>query len=447
LHLILAGLSHHSAPIEVRERLSLAEHELPHALEALRACRDVREAVILSTCNRMELYVVFEGDATQAESTVHRHLALFHNVPEWEFAPHLYFRSGQACVQHLLRVASGLDSLVLGEAQILGQVRSALRAGQQAESAGSVLNGLFQQALTTGKRTQSETGLSRGAFSIGHAAVDLARSIFDDLTRATVLILGAGKMSELTARHLRQSGVQFVMVANRTYDKAARVAAQLGGQAIHYETFPDALLQSDIVIASTAAPHPILKREMLLPVLKKRRGKPLFLIDIAVPRDIAPDVGDLENVFLFNIDDLQTVVEEDARTRGEEARIAEGIVAEETERFLAWLRTREATPVIEAMTAKLERIRQEEFAVLRQKLGNLSEREWQAIEAATRAMMRKAGRDPLLRLKREQEERRGETQYDLLQAAQELFALGDSPPTSDSSLNAEERLPREEVMP
>jgi len=428
LHLVLTGLSHHSAPIEVRERLSLAEHQLPQALEALRACRAVREAVILSTCNRMELYTVLEGDPAQSKSELCRALSKFHHVPESEFVSHLYFHTDADCVRHLLRVSSGLDSLVLGEAQILGQVRGALRVSQQSEAAGSLLNGLFQQALTTGKRIQSETGLGRGAFSVGHAAVDLARSIFDDLSRASVLILGAGKMSELTAKHLRQSGVEFVMVANRTYEKAALIAERLGGQAIQYETFPDALSRCDIVIASTASPHPIVRREMLLPILRKRRGKPLFLIDIAVPRDIAPDVGTLENVFLFNIDDLQSVVEEQSRSRKTEAQLAESIVTEDTERFLNWLRTREATPVIEAMQTRFEQIRQDDLSILRQKLAHLSEKEWQAIEAATRAMMKKAVREPILRLKREHENQNGQAQYDLLSAIQELFAL-----TSDAS--------------
>ena len=431
MHLVLTGLSHHSAPIEVRERLSLAEPQLPQALEALRACRAVREAVILSTCNRMELYAAIEGDPFQIRAEFSRALADFHQVPVSDFASHLYHYTDQECVRHLLRVTSGLDSLVLGEAQILGQVRSALRVSQQTEAAGSILNGLFQQALTTGKRIQAETGLSRGTFSVGHAAVDLARSIFDDLSRASVLILGAGKMSELTAKHLRQSGVQFVMVANRTYEKAALIAERLGGQAIHYDTFPDALAQCDIVIASTASPHPIVRREMLLPILKKRRGKPLFFIDIAVPRDIAPEVGTLENVFLFNIDDLQSVVEEESRTRKTEAQQAEIIVTADTENFLTWLRTREATPVIEAMQIRFERIRQDDLAILRQKLAHLSEREWQAIEAATRAMMKKAVREPILRLKREHQEENGQAQYGLLQAAQELFALETMPETQE----------------
>jgi glutamyl-tRNA reductase len=422
LHLILVGVSHHQTPIEVRERLSCADHALPDALTALAACSGVREAALLSTCNRMEAYAIVEGEAVgTAYSVVRRHLAEFHQVSETVFAPYLYCKAEGEAVQHLMRVASGLDSLVLGEAQILGQVRTALRAGLEAETVGSGLNALFQQALLTGKRVQSETGLGRGAFSIGHAAVDLARSIFDDLSHASVLMLGAGKMSELTARHLVENGVRFVVVANRTYAKAEEMAARFGGKAIQYDTFPEALVNADIVLSSTAAPHPILRRETLLPVLRRRRGRPLFLIDIAVPRDVAAEVAELDNVFLYNIDDLQAVVAEEARGRAAEAARAEIIASEETGRFLTWYRSREVSPVIAQMRARLEAIRQEDVRLLRKQLGHLSEREWEAVEAATRAMMNKVAREPILRLKRETEE--AETQYDLASAARALFGL------------------------
>jgi glutamyl-tRNA reductase len=301
LHLALIGLSHHTAPIEVRERLSCAEHALPDALTALAACPGVREAALLSTCNRMEMIVAADSDPAFLFADLCRHLARMHQLDEAAFRTHLYCKTEHEAASHLLRVASGLDSLVLGEAQILGQVRAALRAAQSAGTVGGILTALFQQAIACGKRVQTETGLGRGAFSIGHAAVDLAAGIFADLSHASVLILGAGKMSELTARHLIDSGVRFVFVANRTYEKAADMAARFGGKAIRYDDFPEALVTADIVISSTAAPHPIVRREMLLPVMRRRRGKPLFLIDIAVPRDIDPDVARLDNVFLSRL--------------------------------------------------------------------------------------------------------------------------------------------------
>lgn len=428
MHLVLVGLSHHQTPIEIREQLSCAEHQLPLALATLASCQHVREAVVLSTCNRMEVYAIVEGETVEtAFGALRAYLSRFHQIAETVFRPYIYTKAEQDAAHHLLRVAAGLDSLVLGEGQILGQVRTALRFGLQAGTVGSGLNALFQQAILTGKRVQTETGLGRGAFSIGHAAVDLAHSIFDDLSHASALILGAGKMSELTARHLVENGVRFVVVANRTFEKAERMAARLGGKAIHYATFEEELVRTDIVLSSTAAPHPVLRREILLPILRKRRGKPLFLIDIAVPRDIEPEVADLDNVFLYNIDDLRAVVAEEARGRAAEAARAETLAAEETAKFAAWYRTRQVSPVIAQMQARMEAIRQKDLAILRSKLGSLSEREWQAVETATRAMMNRALREPILRLKQETE--RGTTpaedamQYDLLTAAQELFGL------------------------
>lgn len=437
MHLVLVGLSHHTAPIEVRERLSVPEQLLPRALAAAAARPGVCEAAILSTCNRTEVYAVADSATQQqAHELVRRHLADFHQIEPVRFLPHLYCKAEHEVPEHLVRVAAGLDSLVLGEPQILGQVRTALRYAQAAGSAGGILTALFQQAITGGKRAHTETGLSRGSFSIGHAAVDLAASIFDDLSRSSVLILGAGKMSELTARHLVSSGVRFVMVANRTYSRAQNLARQLGGRAIHYEAFSEALVTADIVISSTAAPHPVMNRELLAPILRRRRGKPLFLIDIAVPRDIAPDVYGLPNVFLYNTDDLQEVVATEAQERAVEAVKAEVIVADEAARFLAWYRTREVAPVITQLREQLEQIRQQDLAILRGRLGTLSDREWQAIESSTRAMMNRVARSPILRLKRETEgtpaERDGAF-YDLPTAARELFGLLETPDASGSA--------------
>jgi glutamyl-tRNA reductase len=430
VQLALIGLSHHQAPIEVREKLSCPEHALPHALRALTACTGVREAVILSTCNRMELYLlVDDGGREGVLPILVRHLATHHNVPSHLFEPFLYNKHDQEAVAHLLRVSSGLDSLVLGEAQILGQVRHALRAALHAKAAGGTLEKLFNQALAAGKRVQNETGLGRGGFSIGHAAVDLAARIFDDVSRARVLILGAGKMSELTAKHLVRQGVKFVVVANRTYERAVSMAERLGGRAIHFEeAFRTELGQSDIVIASTASPHPILNRANLLPTLRQRRGKPLFLIDIAVPRDIDPDVNDLNNVFLYNIDDLQNYLAEYAQARASEVGRAENLVHEETARFMAWYRSREAAPVITAFRSHLDGIRSQYLEIFGSRLAHLSERDRRTVEAMVSAMMDQVARDPILRLKREaqgadEDEGDSAPTYDLLAATAEIFGL------------------------
>ena len=402
---------------------------LPGALRALVARPGVHEAVLLFTCNRTEIYAVVAGSEPEAAfATLRSHLSAFHDVPESVFSPYLYCRTQSDAALHLARVASGLDSLVVGVAQILGQVRAALRAAQGASTVGALLHALFQQALTCGKRVQTETSLRQGSLSIGAAAVDLATRIFGDLTGARALILGAGKMSELTTRDLVSSGVQFVMVANRTYEKAVELAAQLGGQAIHYDSFPDAMITADIVISSTAAPHPILRRDMLTPILRKRKGKPLFLIDIAVPRDIEASVADLDNVFLYNIDDLQEVAAEGARGRAERAQAqAEAIAEEETARVLARLRTRAVTPVLADLRGHFDQMAESRLAVLRSRLGALSDREWAAIALHFRSFANELVLAPTLRLKREATETTASSdeapRYDLASAARELFGL------------------------
>ncbi len=433
MHLVVVGLSHHIAPIAVRERVNCSESQMPDALAAAAACPGVREVAILSTCNRMEVYALVETPSpTEAGQQIAAHLSRHHQVPPSELTPYLYTRHDQETALHLMRVAAGLDSLVLGEAQILGQVKSALRFAQQAATTGSVLTGLFQQSISAGRRIHTETGLGRGAFSIGHAAVDLAGKVFGDLSHAGVLILGAGKMSEVTARHLRNSGASSVLVANRTFARAEALAQKLGGRAIHYDAFPEELRRADIVIASTSAPHPIINRETLAPILRKRRGNPLILIDIAVPRDIDPDVLSLDNVFLYNIDDLQGVVAQEAQGRRGEVDRAEAILTEEATKFSQWMRTREAAPVITLLRQRLETIREEEMTLLRSQLDGLTEREWQKIEAAFRSMTTKYAREPILRLKRETAEAgkpRGAEDsqtYDLLTAAREIFNLPDS---------------------
>jgi len=452
LHLVLVGLSHHIAPIAMRERVNCSDTQLPHALLAAAERPGVREVAMLSTCNRMEVYALVDSPhPSTAFDQIARHLATHHHVPQAELTPFLYTKHDQEAVLHLMRVASGLDSLVLGEAQILGQVKGALRSAQAAGTIGSTLTGLFQQSISAGRRTQAETGLGRGAFSIGHAAVDLARGIFSELSQTRVLILGAGKMSEVTARHLRNSGASTVLVANRTYARAEALAGKLGGRAIHYDAFQDELCRADIVIASTAAPHPIITRATLAPVMRKRRGKPLILIDIAVPRDIDEDVKALgDTVFLYNIDDLQGVVAQEAQGRQSEVGRAETILTEECAKFMGWVRNREAAPVITLLRQKLDAIREEELTLLRSQLDSLTEREWQKVEAAFRSMSTKYVKEPILRLKRETADaaQHGSEAvpqtYDLLTATREIFNLQSEAETADSLPEGSIEVPVEE---
>lgn len=421
MYLVVVGLNHRTAPIALRERLTFSERRIPQALRTLLAHSGAAESAILSTCNRIELYAVLRH--AEDENLLVQFLSREHNVPEVEFAGHLYIHHDLEAVRHLFRVSAGLDSLVIGEPQILRQVRDAFAVATECGAAGMLLNALFRAAIATGKRARTETDIGRGGFSIGHAAVDLARSIFGSLNGATILILGAGKMSELTARHLVANGTRFVFVANRTYEKACDLAARLGGNAIRYDEFAEALALADIVISSTASPVPLIHRETVLPVLRHRRGRPLFLIDIAVPRDIAPDVGDLDSVFLYDIDDLEEVVQDMARERAGAAQRVEAIIAEEAAKFMAWRRSLEAAPLVAGIRKKYEAIRQSELERLRRQHPDLPERTWRSIERATRSMMNRAARDPILRLK-EAASREGQTEaFDLISAAREIFAL------------------------
>ena len=387
----------------------------------------------------MEVYALIEGaDLGTAYAAICRHLSSFHNIPEIQFDAFIYRKAEHDAVAHLLRVASGLDSLVLGEAQIIGQVRTALRSAHAAGVVGGTLSHLFQQALNSGKRVQQETGLSRGAFSIGHAAVDLAARIFD-LSEATVMILGAGKMSTLAAKHLVASGVRYIMVANRTHHKAVSMAASLGGTAVDYDEFPQMLAKADIVIASTAAPHPVIRRDTLTPVLKKRRGRPLFLIDIAVPRDVDEDVAELDNVFLYNIDHLQEAVADRVRGRATEAVEAEKIVGDEALQFLNWYRAREAAPIIKQLRGRLDDYARKRLEIMRPGLSSLTEKEWSHIELHISSLMDEVAREPILRMKRASKDaavrldsNAEQVRYDLLSAAREIFGLGVEDQASES---------------
>lgn len=423
MHIVVVGLNHRTAPIEVRERLSISEFALPNALEAFRARPGLFETAILSTCNRTEVYAMVSH--AEHERALIQCLAQHRQVPEEEFRGYLYTYHDVEAVRHLFRVASGLDSLVLGEPQILGQVRDAFTHAMEAGCTGPRLNALFRAAIATGKRARTETGIGKGGFSIGHAAVELASSIFGSLQRTTILILGAGKMSELTAKHLIAGGADCVFVANRTFEKAKALAQRLGGSAIEYDRFQETLQQADVVISSTAAPHPIVHVETLLPVLRRRRGRPLFLIDIAVPRDISPAVADLDGVFLYDIDDLEEVVAETARERAGEVSRVEAIVQEEVREFMAWLRSLEAVPVVTQLKHKYEAIRQAELQRLRNQLPDLPEHAWERIEAATRSMMNRASRDPVARIKASVSGEAVDTNSNLLNAARYLFGLSE----------------------
>ena len=398
MHLFLVGLSHRTAPVELRERLDFQARGVEAALRALASRRIVREAVVLSTCNRAEVYAA--GDAPDALADVAAFVGEFHGVPGAEIRPHLYDRRDLDVARHLFRVSAGLDSLVVGEPQILGQVKEAHAASAGAQTVGPVLNRLFHSSFAVGKRVRSETALGAGAVSVSYAAVSLARKIFGDLSGHHVLVVGAGEMGKLTARHMRSQGAHRVTIVSRTLAHAARTAAAIGGAfAAPCEELDRALTASDIVISATGAAAPILTKARIELAMRVRRNRPLFVIDIAMPRDVEPAAGELEQVFLYNIDDLEATVRENLARRTSEVGRAEAIVVEEVDRFGAWLKSRNAIPTVVALRQRFESIRRAELQRLDAKLGGLSPDARARVEEVTRLIVEKLLLTPTEQLK------------------------------------------------
>ncbi len=385
MQLLTLGLNHRTAPVELREQLAFAESRVGEAAAAILDRGIGSEAAVLSTCNRAEIYLVArDGDA--AVPALEAFLSEYHRLPREVFHPHLYRRRDRDSSRHLFRVASGVDSMVLGESQILAQVRTAFEAARTAGAVKLVLDELFRRALNVGKRSRTETDIGRGALSVGSAAVELAKTIFGQLDGRTVLILGAGKMSELTVRHLIDSGARHVIVANRTHDRALELARQFGGRAVPYQELTPQLLVADIVIASTAAPHFVLTTEAVSRAMRARRGRPLFLIDIAVPRDIEPGVNDLDNAFLYNIDDLQEQIEQNRGERVKEVARVEGLIEIECDAFEAWRQHLELRPLLTELARKSEEVQARRLGEALARLPNLTERERELVRGAGKAI-------------------------------------------------------------
>ena len=404
--LTLLGLNHKTAPVEVRERFALPGARLGHALDYVRGVPGVEEAAILSTCNRVEIYALGDDHAARR---LERAMVDFHSFGGATGLEHFYSRDDGEAANHLFRVASGLDSLVLGEAEILGQVKTALESAKKHGSAGKNLDELLRRAIVCGKRARTETAISRGALSVGAAAVELAKQIFGSLRGHTVLILGAGKMSARVAQCLVSSGAQTVIVANRTFERAQQLAQQfsdegqkmgvnLGAQAVNWDDFPAQLARADIVIASTRAPHYVLTPAHLQADAKNRR-RALLLIDIAVPRDIDPACNRFDDVFLFDIDDLQNVVEGNRQTRGKEIALVETIVAQEVSSWQNWQNGQSAQPVMAALARRANELRESETQIALGKLEHLSERDREIVAGLARSLSQKMVHAPLSHLR------------------------------------------------
>ena len=419
MHLTLVGLSHKTAPVEIREKLTFPAAAQPSALSALTASAAVNEAVIVSTCNRTEIYAV-TASGVDGPGAIIDFMADYHDLDRHELVRYLYIVEGEAVVRHLFRVVASLDSMVLGEAQILGQVKEAYEHSFDAGASGRIFNKLFRQSFEVGKRVRTETDIGENAVSISYAAVELAKKVFDTLAGRSILIVGAGKMSELTAKHLVSNGVKEVLVANRTYERAVELAEKFAGEPIAYDDLFARMAGVDIVISSTAAPGYVITKDEVAAARRHRRRGPLFLIDIALPRDIDPAVNDLADVYLYNIDDLNGVVSANLEERMREAERAEVIIGEEMAAFEAWLESMEVVPTVAAIRAKAEAVRQAELEKAIKRLGGLSEKELQTVEMLTGSIVNKMLHGPTERLKAVAAEKDG---YEYVEAARFLYGL------------------------
>ncbi|HLJ79803.1 MAG TPA: glutamyl-tRNA reductase [Acidobacteriaceae bacterium] len=392
---LVTGLNHKTAPVELRERLAFAKDKLPEATKALLQAPGVKEAMILSTCNRVELVVSHNGTEPQLPRFLAEQFSLDRSVLE----PHLYQYQDEEAVRHMFRVAASLDSMVVGEAQILGQVKQSWTVAREMGAVKGPLDKLLQGAFSAAKRVRTETEIGSSSVSIASVAVDLARRIFGSLDGKKILVVGAGKMSELAARHLIEHGAASMMVANRTYDRALRLAEQFLGQAIRWEDLQARAHEADIIITSTGASEQIIGVEQAQHILHRRKNRPVFIIDIAVPRDVDPKVNRLDGIFLYDIDDLQSVAASNLVDRGREAERAEAIIIEETERFRRRIRTLDIAPAIVEAQAAAEDLRQAELHRAARLLQSMSPEQQAAVEQLTRGLMNKFMHLPLQAMK------------------------------------------------
>jgi glutamyl-tRNA reductase len=398
LHILVVGLNHKTAPVEIREKLTFNEAEISSALNTLKNAKSILECIIVSTCNRTELYVVADQLHTGRYYTK-AFLADWFNLEKEAFTPYLRIRENETAVEHLFRVVSGLDSMILGETQILGQVRNSFLLAQEAGATGTIFNQLFKQAVTLAKKSHSETEIGESAVSVSYAAVELAKKIFGNLHDKHVLILGAGKMGELTAKNLQGSGVKNVTVVNRTVEKALELASRFMGQAKSMDSLQSAIAEADILISSTGSKDYVVTKELAAPAVKKRKGRPLFMVDIAVPRDLDPALDDLESVFLYDIDDLEGIVEANLKERQKEAEKIELMIEAEIVEFQSWLNTLGVVPLISALRTKALTIQAETMESIERKLPDLTERERKVLRKHTKSIVNQLLKDPILRVK------------------------------------------------
>jgi len=415
----LVGLNHRTAQIEIREKIAFPEEDLDRYMKALYNLPNLTEGLILSTCNRVEIYAATR-DPEKGVEEIKGFLAQQHCLPLPEFEDTLYILQGEELVKHIFRVASSLDSMVVGEPQILGQIKGAYRVAHATRTIGTLLNKLLHKAFSVAKRVRTETSIGNRAVSVSFVAVELAKKIFAHLEDREVLIIGAGEMCELAAHHLVRAGVKRVLVTNRTWERAMELAERFHGEAIPFSELSNALLRADIVISSTGSPDFVVTRKEVFKIIRKRKHSPLFIIDIAVPRDIDPQVHTIDNVYLYDIDDLQDVAEANIKDRQHEARRAEEIVATEVEKFCNWYQSLEVIPTIVSLQEKVEEMREKELDKTLSALPELSDKERRAMEVLSEAIVKKILHGPITLLKRTSRNSEGESYVD---AVKKLFKL------------------------
>ncbi len=398
MKVLVVGLNHKTADIDVREKLAFNGPKLEDGLLRIKRLPEVKEAVVLSTCNRVEMYANVK-DTQKAVESIKAFISGFHGIDRGALDKALYIYDNADAVRHVFRVASSLDSMVVGEPQILGQMKDAFEFALEKKATGVLLNRLMKKAISVAKRVRTETRIAENAVSISFAAVELAKKIFTNLSEKSFMLLGAGEMAELAAKHLMSSGVKEVIIANRTYDRGCELAKEFNGRAIKYEDFLYEMIRTDIVICSTGAPTYVLMKGQMHRVMKERRHRPVFIIDISLPRNIDPEINNLDNVYLYDIDDLQGVVDSNILERKKEADKAEKIIDEEIETFLKWQSSLDSVPTIVALRDMAEEIKEEELERLINKLPDLGEKEKKAIEYMATAIVNKLIHPPTIALK------------------------------------------------
>jgi len=429
--IVIVGLNHRTAPVEIRERLAFPAETIGHALRGLVERREISEGVILSTCNRVEVCVL-AGEACKGTAAVKEFLSGHHGISGEELNGYLYHYEGEEAVKHLFRVSSSLDSMVLGEPQILGQVKDAYGYAAEFRAIGPILDKFFNKAFSVAKRVRTETKVASSAVSVSYAAVELAKKIFGNLKDKTVMLIGAGEMCELAARHLISAGVKGIMVTNRTFERAVKLAGEFNGTPVRFDEILSHLKMADIILSSTGAPHFILKREDVEEVIRIRKNRPMFFIDMAVPRDIDPDANQIDNVYVYDIDDLNNVIETNLEERQKEAERAEEIVAAEVRAFFRWLEAQQVTPTIVTLRKKFEEIKNAEVAKALSVLGTEDPKTKKVVESLATAILNKVLHPPVAALKKDVD---GRDVTELVATVRELFDLpedgGQTPPPGE----------------